>query len=296
MVAHQVRYDVLAVVRNRAAQGFVFAMPVSFLVLFVAIFGNGNMNITGQRIPGSTYYVAALTVFAIVDVAFMSLVIILVEARENGVLRRRRATPQPAWTVIAGRGVVTLATATAIAALLLALGRVAYGASVPLAALPALVASVALGVVVFTCLGFALAGLVRSFQAAQPVVMALALPLTFISGVFIPWAFVPHWLQHVSEVFPVRPLVVSVLDPYLARGHASPWDPAALAVSAAWGVLGAAVAVRSFRWSPRNVRHGPAGRREAAGPGRVVPRRRPWQNGVPMNAQATRPEILVVVT
>jgi ABC-2 type transport system permease protein len=149
--------------------------------------------------------------------------------------------------------VVTLCTASAIAVLLLALGRVAYGASVPAAALPALVASVALGVVVFTCLGFALAGLVRSFQAAQPVVMALALPLTFISGVFIPWAFVPHWLQHVSEVFPVRPLVVSVLDPYLARGHASPWDPAALAVLAAWGLLGAAVAVRSFRWSPRDV-------------------------------------------
>ncbi len=253
MVAHQVRYDVLGLVRNRAAQGFVFAMPVGFLVLFVAIFGNGNMNFTGQRIPASTYYVAALTVFAIVDVAFMSLVIVLVETRENGVLRRRRATPQAAWTVVAGRGVVTLCTATAIAALLLGLGRVAYGASVMTAALPALVASVALGVVVFTCLGFAVAGLVRSFQAAQPVVMAFALPLSFISGVFIPWAFVPHWLQHVSEVFPVRPLVVSVLDPYLARGDASPWDPAALAVLGAWGVLGAVVAVRSFRWSPRDV-------------------------------------------
>ncbi len=253
MVAHQVRYDLRGMVRNRAAQGFTFAMPITFLVLFVAIFGNGNMNVTGQRIAGSVYYVAALTVFAIVDVAFMTLVIVLVETRESGVLRRRRITPQPAWTVIVSRGVVTLCTAVAIAALLLGVGRVAYGASVPVGALPALAASVALGVVAFTCLGFALAGLVRSFQAAQPVVMGLALPLAFISGVFIPWAFVPHWLQHLSEVFPVRPLVVSVLDPYLSRGHASPWDPAALAVLAAWGLAGAALAVRTFRWSPRDV-------------------------------------------
>ena len=253
MVAHQVRYDLLALVRNRAAQAYVFAMPISFLVLFVAIFGNGNMNITGQHIAASTYYVAALTVFAVVDVAFMSLVIQLVDTRESGVLRRRRATPQPAWTVVAGRAVVTLVTASVTAALLLGVGRVAYGASLRPAALPALVVSVALGVVVFTCLGFAVAGLVRSFQSAQPVAMAFALPLCFISGVFVPWAFIPHWLQHVAEVFPVRALVVSVLDPYLARGQSTPWHPAALSVLVAWGLLGAVVALRRFRWSPQDV-------------------------------------------
>jgi ABC-2 type transport system permease protein len=253
LVAHQIRYDLLGMLRNRAAQGFVFAMPISFLVLFVAIFGNGNMNVIGQRISGSTYYVAALTVFAVVDVAFMSLVIVLVEMRESGVLRRRRATPQPAWTVVAGRAAVTLVIASAVAALLLVLGRVAYRASVVPSAVPALVVSVVLGVLVFTCLGFAVAGLVRSFQAAQPVAMALAMPLLFISGVFIPWAFIPHWLQHVSDVFPVRALVVSVLDPYLARGHSSPWHPAELALLGAWGVFGAVVAVTRFRWAPQDT-------------------------------------------
>lgn len=43
MVAQQVRFDTLALVRNRTAQGFAFAMPIAFLVLFVAIFGNGTM-------------------------------------------------------------------------------------------------------------------------------------------------------------------------------------------------------------------------------------------------------------
>jgi len=83
--------------------------------------------------------------------------------------------------------------------------------------------------------------------------MACALPLMFISGVFIPWAFVPHRLQHVSAVFPVRALAVSVLDPYLAHGATSPWDPKALAVLAAWGAMGAMVALRRFGWSPRDV-------------------------------------------
>lgn len=253
MVAHQVRYDLLALVRNRTAQAFVFAMPISFLVLFVAIFGNGGMHVTGQRVGASTYYVAALTVFAIVDVAFMSLLIAVVETRESGVLRRRRATPQPAWTIVAGRAVVTFLTAAASAALLLGVGRIAYGASLRPEALPALVVSVALGVVAFTCLGFAGASLVRSFSAAQPVAMAFALPLAFISGIFIPWAFVPHWLQHVAEIFPVRALAVAVLDPYLSVGVSSPWNPGALAVLGAWGLVGAVVAGRRFHWAPRDV-------------------------------------------
>ena len=255
MVLHQVRYDLLSLIRNRAAQGFVFAMPIAFLVLFVAIFGNGGIKVTGQRVSASTYYVAVLTVFAVVDVAFMSLVIALVEARETGVLRRRRATPQPAWTVIASRSLVTFVTGATSAALLLVVGRLAYGASLRPGALPALVISLALGVVVFSSLGFAVASLVRSFETAQPVVMGCALPLMFISGVFIPWAFVPHWLQHVSAVFPVRALTVSVLDPYMSgpSGSAGAWDPGALAVLAAWGLVALVVAVRRFSWAPREV-------------------------------------------
>ncbi len=253
MVAHQVRYDLLSLMRNRAAQGFVIAMPIAFLVLFVAMFGNGTMHFDGQAVRGSTYYVAVLSVFAIVDVAFMSLVVHLVELRESGVLRRRRATPQPPWTILVGRAVTAVVTSSASAGLLLVIGRLAYGASVPLAAIPALVVAVLSGVVVFCCLGFAVAGLVRSFQAAQPVAMAFGLPLTFISGVFVPWAFVPHWLQHVSEVFPIRPLAVAMLDPYLARGGHSPWDPAGLLVLAAWGVGGLLLALRRFGWTPRDV-------------------------------------------
>ncbi len=186
MVLHQAHYDGLGMVRNRTAQGFAFGMPIAFLVLFVAIFGNGTMHVDGHAVKGSTYYVAALTVFAIVDVAFMALVIGLVQHRESGVLRRRRATPQPAWTVVAGMALTTLVSSTLSAVLLLGFGRVAYGATVSPGALPALFVAVAVGVVVFCCLGFAVAGLVRSFDAAQPVVMGLALPLMFISGVFVP--------------------------------------------------------------------------------------------------------------
>jgi ABC-2 type transport system permease protein len=211
------------------------------------------MHYEGRVISGSTYYVAAISVFAVVDVAFMALVIALVDIRESGVLRRRRATPQPAWAIIASRALTAVVTGLASAGLLLVVGRLAYSASLPVSAVPALVVGVLVGVLTFACLGFALAGLIRTFQSAQPVVMACALPLTFISGVFIPWAFVPHWLQHVSAVFPVRALAVALLDPYLALSGRSPWAGGALLVLAGWGVFGLLVAVRTFKWAPQDI-------------------------------------------
>jgi ABC-2 type transport system permease protein len=253
MVAQQVRFDTLALGRNRTAQAFSFGMPIAFLFLFVTIFGNGTMHVDGHAVKGSTYYVAALSVFAITQVAFMALVITTVERREHGVLRRRRATPQPAWTVVAGTAITTVLTGVMSAGLLLLVGRLAYGASVSAAAIPALLLAIVLGVVVFCCLGFAVAGLVKAFDSAQPVAMAAVLPLTFISGVFIPWQLIPHWLQQVSQVFPVRPLAVATLDPYLARGSSGAWSPESYALMAVWGLVGIVVAVRRFGWSPRDV-------------------------------------------
>ena len=253
MVAQQVRFDTLALGRNRTAQAFSFGMPIAFLFLFVTIFGNGTMHVDGHAVKGSTYYVAALSVFAITQVAFMALVITTVERREHGVLRRRRATPQPAWTVVAGTAITTVLTGVMSAGLLLLVGRLAYGASVSVAAIPALLSAIVLGVVVFCCLGFAVAGLVKAFDSAQPVAMAAVLPLTFISGVFIPWQLIPHWLQQVSQVFPVRPLAVATLDPYLAHGSSGAWSPESYALMAVWGLVGIVVAVRRFGWSPRDV-------------------------------------------
>jgi ABC-2 type transport system permease protein len=178
---------------------------------------------------------------------------VLVDLRESGVLRRRRATPQPAWTIVTGRAATAFVTATATGALLLVIGRLAYGVSLPLASVPALVVTMVVGTAVFTALGFAVAGVVRSFQAAQPVAMALALPSFFISGVFVPWSLVPHALQLVSEALPIRPLAVSMLDPYIAHGVHSPWDPSGLAVLAGWGVFGVVMALRRFKWAPQFV-------------------------------------------
>jgi hypothetical protein len=143
------------------------------------------------------------------------------------------------------------------------------------------------------------AGLVRSFDSAQPVATAAVLPLTFISGVFIPWQNIPHWLQQVSQVFPVRPLAMAVLDPYMAHGSSGAWSPESYAVLAAWAAAGTVVAVRRFGWSPRDLQGQDGGVVTQGGDvtrGGVVRPVSTWQNDPAMSTRPALPTILVVVT
>jgi ABC-2 type transport system permease protein len=252
LVVHQVKFDLLSLVRNREARFFTIAMPIGFLLLFCAIFGNGFISGDGEHVRASTYYVANLTAFGIVDIACMSLAIALVESRETGLLRRRQATPQPAWIIVMSRAVTSLMTAMVAGTLLLTIGRLAFGASVPLDGIPSLAVSVIVGSIVFCCMGFALTGAISSVQSAQPVVMGIILPLFFISGVFIPWVVIPHWLQHVAAIFPVRHLSLALLAPFTSHGGQSTWSGGDLFVVAAWGVGAFALALKSFTWSPKD--------------------------------------------
>ena len=89
-------------------------------------------------------------------------------------------------------------------------------------------------------LGFAVAGVVPSENAAPPMANVIVLPLEFISGIFVPSEQIPDWMNSIASVFPVKPLFDSLLaafDPP-RPGSASTWGD--LAVVAAWGVAGAA--------------------------------------------------------
>ena len=249
MLRHQLRYDLLVMVRNRQARMFTIFMPVMMLVLFAAIFGNQPTRSGGVIVKSSTYYVANLSAFAVVDAAFMALAITLVFQREQGILKRRRATPEPAWVVLASRALTGTVTSIVLAAVLLTFGRVVYGASVPMRVLPALAVTVVVGTLTMCSLGFAATTIVRRAEAAQPVVMAVTMPLFFVSGVFIPWALIPIWLRNVAVVAPVRHLAAAMLLPFTARAGAA-WSPGDLLVVALWGAAGAMVAARRFRWSP----------------------------------------------
>jgi len=62
--------------------------------------------------------------------------------------------------------------------------------------------------------GIALAAFIDNADAAQPVILAVFLPLSFISGIFIPLAVLPHWLADIGKVFPIYPFAAALIAAY----------------------------------------------------------------------------------
>jgi ABC-2 type transport system permease protein len=252
LVLHQYRYDQRQFWREPTGVFFTVVLPLIFLVLFVAIFGNGTIELGGGReIRGATYYLPAILALALLNATFVNLTIWLTIERERGRLKRVRATPVPAWVVIAGRALTAAAVAAVMVVVVCAVGAVLYGVELPVATLPGLLLAIVVGTAALAALGFAAAGLVPSENAAPPLANAIVLPLEFISGIFVPSEQIPDWMDSIASVFPVKPLFDAVLvafDP-TTGGPGIAWGD--LAVLVAWGAAGVAVALRTFRWSPR---------------------------------------------
>jgi len=102
LALHQYRYDQRQFWREPASVFFTVVLPLIFLFLFTAIFGNEGVEVRGNEIKFSNYYVPGILTLSLVSATFVNLTIWLTIARERGELKRARATPVPAWGVAGG--------------------------------------------------------------------------------------------------------------------------------------------------------------------------------------------------
>jgi len=250
LINHQFRYDLLSFWNNSQSRFFTILMPVLFLLLFSSIFRHTKATVPGGTMPEGVYYVGSIIAYGVIAASFLNLAMNVVHYREAGIYKRRRATPVPTGAIIGGRTLVGCLTALVMAAILLAIGWVLVSAHLTARTLPAFVVTVVVGAIVFCVLGFAVSTVVTNADAAQPVLLAVFLPLSFISGVFIPVSSLPHWLADIGKVFPIYPFVAALVACYNPHTTGSGFSWNYLGLLAVWGVVGLVVAVRRFSWLP----------------------------------------------
>jgi len=250
LINHQFRYDLLSFWNNTQSRFFTILMPVLFLLLFSSIFRHTKATVPGGTMPEGVYYVGSIIAYGVIAASFTNLCVTVVQYREAGVYKRRRATPVPSGAIIGGRTLVGCLMGLVMAGILLAIGWFTVSAHLSARTLPAFVVTVVVGTIVFCVLGFAVSTVVRNADAAQPVVLAIFLPLSFISGVFIPVSSLPHWLADIGKVFPIYPFAAALVACYNPHTKGSGLSWSHLGLLAVWGVLGLVVAVRRFSWLP----------------------------------------------
>ena len=265
----QIRYQNTIFWRTPVAAFFTIAFPMMFLVIFVVVFGNDpidELNVTlGQ------YYAPSMAVFGAVSATFTNLAIQTAIARDDGILKRVRGTPLPAWIYLAGRvGSATYIAAVAVT-LMLAIGVVVYDVRIFAEAVPSLVATFLVGAASFAALGLLVAALSPSSDSTPALTNATLLPLAFISGIFfVSGPDEPSFLRAIAGVFPLRPfglafrdgfdpIEVAARDGWLDQIH---WG--ALLVMTLWLIGATVLAIRYFTWEPRAAERGSGRRRRAA--------------------------------
>jgi ABC-2 type transport system permease protein len=186
--------------------------------------------------------------YGAIATGFAGLSIMLVIRRENGILKRLRATPLPAVSFVAALLCTTLIAFAVQAVVMVAFGRIFFHTHVD--NVVSLALALLLGAACFTALGLALTTAIKSAEGSSAVVNAVYLPISFVSGAFFsPHAF-PGVLKAIADALPLVYMIRLVRDIAL-RNHQL-WDrPGAVAVIAAWGIVGGIIAARRFRWEPR---------------------------------------------
>ena len=264
LLAAQFGYAVRDLWRARVVLVFSVALPLVWLLVVGAIAGNAVIDEdTGLRVM--QFVTPTAMAMGVLYAAYPPVAIGLAEARDQGVLKRLRGTPLPAWIHLAGRigGVLVFALASVLVSL--AVGVAGFGVQIIGRTLPATLVTLAVGIACFAAIGLAVAALSPTQTVAQAAAVGTAVALTFVSGLFTVGNRMPGWLERLGDLLPLKPfaeLLQHQFDPY-ATGAG--WSAGRLAVVLAWGVGAALVAARAFRWDP------PARAQRAAGSRRRTP-------------------------
>jgi ABC-2 type transport system permease protein len=242
MVWGQVRHANRSVWREPIYAFFALGFPALFVVLLPLVIGDPEVD--GYAF--SVWMTTGMPVFGLALIAYVTLPEGVAHARDQGVLKRLRGTPLPAWAYLAGRIVSTFWIVALAVTVVLALGWLVHDVTPAASGWLPLVATLALGTACLGALGLAIASLVADAESVPGITLATFMPLVFLSGVFPLGGVLPEVVTDAAGVLPLAPLIDATRAAFLD----GVWSLRELGIVGAWTVLGALVAVWRFRWEP----------------------------------------------
>ena len=169
--------------------------PTMFYVFFGLIFGKGGDH------QMATYMLATYGTFGIMAPALFAFGLGVAMEREHGVLAMKRVAPMPPLAYLFSKTVMAMLFALVIALLLFVLGALFGGVTLPRADWWLLAITLIVGTLPFCALGLAV-GLRVGGQASAAIINLIYLPMSFLSGLWVPLQVFPHWLQQLARIFP----------------------------------------------------------------------------------------------
>ncbi|HET9521407.1 MAG TPA: ABC transporter permease [Candidatus Limnocylindrales bacterium] len=161
-----------------------------------------------------------------------------------GVVERMRVTPMSRFAMLLGRSLRDVTILLAQGGLMM-LVAIPLGLSVDAGGAAITLALLALIGLVFAPLSYTAALILKSEDALAPLVQGIALPLLLLSGIFLPLALAPDWLQFLSSLNPLTHAVDAARA--LFNGDwGNPEVTIGVSITAVLAVIAVLIASRAF--------------------------------------------------
>ena len=198
MIWSQLKAEVLRLWRT---PGFLVPSLLLPLVLYTLLGGLGKANGLEEGVSRHVYALASIGTYSGISVMLFSFGVSIANERGQRLNVLMRATPLPAWVYLLAKALSAFLSALLMLLLLGTFAMLIGGVQLSVIAWITLLASLALGILPFLLLGFAI-GNVVSPTSATPIVNLSFFVLSFASGVFVPLTQLPDIIQNIAPYSP----------------------------------------------------------------------------------------------
>ena len=192
VLRQEIRYEFLKMLRLRAFSLSVIGFPVMFYLLF---------GVANRHTDFARYLLASYSCFGMIGASLFGLGAGIATERVQGWLELKQASPMPRLAYLTAKTVSCAAFALIIVALLITIGMTLGGVTMSAADGAKLIGITLAGAIPFASMGLLLA-LLMPANAAPGIINLIYLPMSFMSGLWMPLALLPHWMQRIAPALP----------------------------------------------------------------------------------------------
>lgn len=194
----EAKYEFFKNLRLWVYTASLLSFPIMFYVLFGLVLG-AKQSIAGLGVP--TYLIATYGTFGVMGASLFGTAAGLASDRGLGWLQVKRASPMPPFAYFAAKVVVSMIFSAVIVLALFTLGLTAGGVRMPAAQFASLLGTLVIGSLPFSAMGLAL-GYFAGPNSAPTVINLIYLPMSFCSGLWVPFIFLPKVAQKIALALP----------------------------------------------------------------------------------------------
>ena len=194
----EAKYEFLKNLRLRMYTMSVLSFPIMFYVLYgLVLYSHQTMG--GVAVP--KYLIATFGTFGVMGATLFGTAAGLSSDRGLGWLQVKRASPMPPFAYFAAKVITSMIFSAIIVLALFTLGIAFGGVRMPVGDFARMLGTLVVGSLPFSAMGLAL-GYFTGPNSAPATINLIYLPMSFCSGLWVPFMFLPKVVQKIALALP----------------------------------------------------------------------------------------------